>query len=194
MSISQQWTTKHGAMITLTAEQMRQAELIALAYMKRVHGSSKNRIELDDLRQEAYIGLIKAATRFNPNKGAKFSTFAQHWIEGSVRDYLRSMDPAGRTLRKRIRAGKTDDIEFVDINDPDLPQPAVAANQQQLAEAAELRSKVSLLPQAEAILVMHVYLEENYAADLVIPGRGSTKGNLSHIKKAALRRLREMYE
>ena len=32
--------------------------------------------ELDDLIQIGYIGLIKAAERFDPDKGNKFSTYA----------------------------------------------------------------------------------------------------------------------
>ena len=38
--------------------------------------------ELDDLIQIGYIGLIKAAERFDPDKGNKFSTYAVPMIAG----------------------------------------------------------------------------------------------------------------
>jgi RNA polymerase sigma-B factor len=43
----------------------------------------------DDLMQVGYIGLIKAADNFNPQKGVKFSTYATHCIEGEIRHYVR---------------------------------------------------------------------------------------------------------
>ncbi len=36
--------------------------------------------ELEDLLQDGYIGLLEAAERYEPDKGAKFSTFAIHYI------------------------------------------------------------------------------------------------------------------
>lgn len=45
--------------------------------------------ELDDLIQIGYIGLIKAAERFDPDKGNKFSTYAVPMIAGEIRSQLR---------------------------------------------------------------------------------------------------------
>lgn len=37
-------------------------------------------VPLDDLRQEALLGLLDAARKYSPDKGAKFSTYAMFWI------------------------------------------------------------------------------------------------------------------
>jgi len=43
----------------------------------------------EDLLQVANLGLIKAAQRFDPGKGVRFSTYAVPVIEGEVRHHLR---------------------------------------------------------------------------------------------------------
>ena len=43
----------------------------------------------EDLLQVANLGLIKAAQRFDPSKGVRFSTYAVPVIEGEIRHHLR---------------------------------------------------------------------------------------------------------
>lgn len=45
--------------------------------------------EYDDLVQEGLIGLVKAAEKFNPDRGCRFSAFAGLCIENHIRMYLR---------------------------------------------------------------------------------------------------------
>jgi len=47
----------------------------------------KNRDDYDDIANEAAIGLMKAADRFDPDQGWMFSTYALWWIRASVSDY-----------------------------------------------------------------------------------------------------------
>lgn len=42
----------------------------------------------DELIQEANIGLMKAIDRFDPENGAKFSTYAQQWIRAEISEYV----------------------------------------------------------------------------------------------------------
>ncbi len=46
-------------------------------------------VELEDLVQIGYIGLIKAVKGFDPDKGFKFSTYAVPVITGEIRSQLR---------------------------------------------------------------------------------------------------------
>jgi len=43
----------------------------------------------EDLESEGFVGLIRAVDRFTPDRGARFSTFAQHLVAGQIRHYLR---------------------------------------------------------------------------------------------------------
>lgn len=43
--------------------------------------------DVQDLSQEAAIGLMKAADRFDPDLGWLFSTYALWWVKASLRDY-----------------------------------------------------------------------------------------------------------
>ena len=43
---------------------------------------------MSDLIQEAGLGLMKAADKFDPDRGVRFSTYAVWWIKASVQDYV----------------------------------------------------------------------------------------------------------
>lgn len=43
---------------------------------------------MSDLIQEAGVGLMKAADKFDPERGVRFSTYAQWWIKAAIQDYV----------------------------------------------------------------------------------------------------------
>ena len=71
---------------------------------KIAHGLARRSTDpVDDLIQIGSIGLIKAIDYFNPEAGAKFTTYATHLITGEIRHYLRdktSMIRAPRELQE----------------------------------------------------------------------------------------------
>lgn len=62
--------------------------------------------EMDDLIQMGYMGLLKAARRFDPSLGFKFSTYAVPMIAGEIRSQLRD-----KGVIKISRSLKSDAIE-----------------------------------------------------------------------------------
>ncbi|GGE17927.1 RNA polymerase factor sigma-32 [Primorskyibacter flagellatus] len=56
---------------------------ISMASKYRRYGAPIN-----DLIQEAGLGLMKAADKFDPDRGVRFSTYAVWWIKASIQDYV----------------------------------------------------------------------------------------------------------
>lgn len=56
---------------------------ISIAAKFRRYGAPMN-----DLIQEAGLGLMKAADKFDPDRGVRFSTYAVWWIKASVQDFV----------------------------------------------------------------------------------------------------------
>ena len=67
----------------------------------RVHSNLPVHVELDDLVHAGVLGLIDAATKYNPSKEVAFSSYAKHRIKGAMLDSLRQLDWASRDLRRR---------------------------------------------------------------------------------------------
>lgn len=70
-----------AALHRLITAYMRLAISMAAKYKR--YGASMN-----DLIQEASLGLMKAADKFDPDRGVRFSTYAVWWIKASIQDYV----------------------------------------------------------------------------------------------------------
>ncbi|WP_244294002.1 RNA polymerase factor sigma-32 [Pannonibacter carbonis] len=57
--------------------------VIAVASRFRTFGLS-----MSDLIQEGHVGLLEAASRFEPEREVRFSTYATWWIRASIQDYI----------------------------------------------------------------------------------------------------------
>ncbi len=105
----------------------------------------------DDIVQQANIGLLKAAERFDPDRGFRFSTYAAWWIRAEIQDYrLRSWSlvrlgnsPALRRLffnLRRVEARlafsgevRPEELDAAIARELEVDETTVAAMRQRLA-------------------------------------------------------------
>ena len=76
-----------------------QIKLLAL----RIHRRCPPSVLLEDLESVGVTGLIEAADRYDRGRNVKFKTLADHRIRGAMLDYLRSLDPLPRAVRRFVR-------------------------------------------------------------------------------------------
>lgn len=77
----------------LVEEHVRLAEFLARRFQHRGE-------PLDDLRQVALVGLLKAVERFEPERGLQFSSFATPTIVGELKRHFRDKGWAVRVPRR----------------------------------------------------------------------------------------------
>lgn len=79
-----------------------------LPLVRKIAGSflrkKPNTLDYDDLIQAGNMGLMDAISRFNPDAGASFKTYASIRIRGSILDEINSMDWTPRSVRKNIKS------------------------------------------------------------------------------------------
>ena len=73
--------------------QMEQVRRIAHYYHGRVRGA----VEVEDIIQAGYVGLVDAAQKYERQEGASFATYAGIKIRGAIADHLRRASNLCRT-------------------------------------------------------------------------------------------------
>ena len=62
-----------------------------------MHGRVRSAIEIEDLMQIGYFGLVTAAQKYSPKEGATFASYAVLRIRGAIVDHLRKSSNLCRT-------------------------------------------------------------------------------------------------
>ena len=77
----------------------------------KVYKEMPQNIEFDDLISYGFFGLFDAITKFDPNRGIKFTTYAAIRIRGAMFDELRLIDWVPRSVKakaKKVKAIKSE--------------------------------------------------------------------------------------
>jgi RNA polymerase sigma factor (sigma-70 family) len=84
-------------------------EHINLPHLLALHRVPREHPAFDDLEADGYVGLAKAADKYDPTRGASFKTFAWHRITGEMLDGARRLVRQAHTdapLRRRASGSK----------------------------------------------------------------------------------------
>jgi RNA polymerase sigma factor for flagellar operon FliA len=113
-------------------------------------------LELADMNQHAYTGLLEALDRFDPALGVPFRAFAAHRISGSIRDGIGRTNELREQLswRRRVRRERLQSLS------EQVPEAAAP-----IEKLAEIAAGLALGFMLEGT---HLFVEEDASA-----GRGS---------------------
>src|SRR5690242_1819457 len=99
----------------------------------------------DDLLQVAYLGMLKAVERFDPERGLEFSTFATATVEGELKRHFRDKTWSIRVPRRpqelHLRLGNViNDLSQRLNRPPRIPEVAaeLGVSEEEVLEAMEI--------------------------------------------------------
>ncbi len=99
-------------------------------------------MSLLDLIEEGNLGLLKAVTRFNPDEGCKFSTYATWWIKQGIR----------RALINKVKAVRVPAYMFEEIARWKRTASLLAQELGRAASPEEIGKHLELTPQKISII------------------------------------------
>ena len=71
--------------------------------VSRIYAKLPKTVDIMDLENYAYLGLIDAIKKFDLNRNIKFETYATYRIKGAIIDGVRKQDWLSRSQRSRIK-------------------------------------------------------------------------------------------
>lgn len=145
------------------------------------HARVGRRVEIDDLLQVGYVGLMDASRRYVAQPGVSFSAYAAIRIRGAIVDYLRSVSNICRTTLRQMR--KLDETTR-QLEQKLLRKPS----DEELADATGVTVAEIASHRAELSAGQHSSLDEVYA-DHLLAFRDLGQAAEERIEQRELRQL-----
>ena len=146
-----------------------------LAYQKKK--SLPRFVDVEELKSAAYLGLVEAASRFDPERGVAFSTFAYPRVFGAIHDHLRAQ---GWGKKTEPRSAVSLDSEMSDSEGCVLKDTLEAKVERSDNEFLEVVSQ-NLDKQAKAVL--RYYFIDAYSMKEVGEKFGVSESRISQLIK-----------
>ena len=143
--------------------------------------NNRGHLEFDEILSFATMGLVDAASRFDPSRGLKFTTFAGPRIVGSILDGLRKEYGHGKRRRKPINATFE---PYQERNHGKSP-----TDFEQLEKLAKLRESFHILTPMERLAVEQKLDGLSYRE--IACSTGYSKTYFWNLEQSAIEKLRE---
>jgi len=151
-----------------------------------------SRMEFEDIVQEAHLGLIDAATLFDPDRGTKFSTYAGWHILKRIMDAVHNRNEMVRTPRRR----PTHICNSLDDSANTIPDERPSPDEQMDADARtdEVQALIKELPARDGIVIRmrHGVNTERLTLRKVAAILGVTPERVRQIQNGAEEKLRAL--
>ena len=180
----------------LVADHLQLAAAIAGHAIKRLPRHPAGFIDAEDLYQEARLGLLHAAVRYDARRRVPFGAYARRRVAGAVGDALRSNDHLTRDARVKLKASGEEDLSApLPLLEPERLRSNGAWPDRQVAHAESrrlLESAVSTLPVRLRALIRSYYREGKTMREIGAQF-GVNESRISQLHKRALCLLRQYF-
>ncbi len=160
--------------------------------VKKYYGTST---EQDDLISIGTVGLIKAIDSFDPEKGAKFATYAGKCLQNEILMYFRGQ-------KKQSLENSLNDAVDVDKDGNPLTYLDILASDEDIAEEIGLKLQAKRLyqvidsvlePREKTVIILRYGLNggKAYPQRQVAQRLGISRSYVSRIEKTALEKIKE---
>lgn len=149
-------------------------------------------LDTDDLVSEGTIGIIKAAEKFDPNRGKPFVTFAAPYIRTAIEAAIRRVtgEVTVKSTDESIPAGSRNNYTLLNVLEDKNSQRADVEMERELLKS-DLERCIYLLDQREAAVIKRYFgLGFDRMAMAEIGGElGLKRERVRQIRDKALRKL-----
>lgn len=158
-----------------------------LAYQKK--RALPDFIDIEELKSAAYMGLVEAASRYDPKVGAAFSTFAYPRIFGAICDYLREL---GWGRKHNVMQILSLDAPYAADGDEvyELKDTLAAREDRNDAESLEV---IALNLDDQAKQILKHYFFESYSMKEIGEKFNVTESRVSQLIKSYKARIQECW-